>query len=234
MKRSKRYEQASGLVNRQTRYDLDAAIELLKNFPASKFDETIELHMNLGVDPRKAEQQIRNSIVLPKGTGKNVRVLVFAEGEKAEEAKAAGADYVGVDDLMEKISGGWFDFDMVISTPNLMGKIGKLGRVLGPRGLMPNPKVGTVTMDVTKAVEESKSGKVTYRVDKFSNLHIPTGKMSFTKEDLKENMKSLIAAILRDRPSSLKGVFIKSITITSTMGPGIKINVASASAEAKS
>jgi large subunit ribosomal protein L1 len=234
MKRSKRYEQASGLVNRQIRYELDAAIELLKGIPATKFDETIELHMNLGVDPRKAEQQIRNSIVLPNGTGKNVRVLVFAEGEKAEEAKAAGADYVGVDDLMEKISGGWYDFDMVISTPNLMGKIGKLGRVLGPRGLMPNPKVGTVTMDVAKAVEESKSGKVTYRVDKFSNLHVPTGKLSFTKEALKENIKTLIAAILRERPSSLKGVYIKSITLTSTMGPGIKINVASASAEAKS
>ena len=234
MKRSKRYEQASGLVNRQIRYELDAAIELLKGTPATKFDETIELHMNLGVDPRKAEQQIRNSLVLPNGTGKTVRVLVFAEGEKAEEAKAAGADYVGVDDLMEKISAGWYDFDMVISTPNLMGKIGKLGRVLGPRGLMPNPKVGTVTMDVAKAVEESKSGKVTYRVDKFSNLHVSAGKMSFTKEDLKENIKTIIAAILRDRPASLKGIFIKSITITSTMGPGIKINVASASAEAKS
>jgi large subunit ribosomal protein L1 len=234
MKRSKRYEKASGLVNRQIRYDLDAAIELLKGVPATKFDETIELHMNLGVDPRKAEQQIRSSLVLPHGTGKTVRVLVFAEGEKAEEAKAAGADYVGVDDLMEKISAGWYDFDMVISTPNLMGKIGKLGRVLGPRGLMPNPKVGTVTMDVAKAVEESKSGKVTYRVDKFSNLHVPTGKMSFTKEDLKENIKTIIAAILRDRPASLKGIYIKSITLTSTMGPGIKINVASASAEAKS
>jgi large subunit ribosomal protein L1 len=234
MKRSKRYEQASGLVNRQIRYELDAAIEVLKGIPASKFDETIELHMNLGVDPRKAEQQIRNSLILPNGTGKNVRVLVFAEGEKAEEAKAAGADYVGVDDLMEKISGGWYDFDMVISTPNLMGKIGKLGRVLGPRGLMPNPKVGTVTMDVAKAVQESKSGKVTYRVDKFSNLHVPAGKMSFTKEDLKENVKTIIAAILRDRPATLKGVYIKSITLTSTMGPGIKINVASASAEAKS
>jgi large subunit ribosomal protein L1 len=159
MKRSKRYEQASGLVNRQIRFELDAAIELLKGLPATKFDETIELHMNLGVDPRK--QQIRNSLILPHGTGKTVRVLVFAEGEKAEEAKAAGADYVGVDDLMEKISAGWYDFEVVISTPNLMGKIGKLGRVLGPRGLMPNPKVGTVTMDVAKAVEESKSGKVT-------------------------------------------------------------------------
>jgi large subunit ribosomal protein L1 len=234
MKRSKRYEQASGLVNRQIRYELDAAIELLKGLPASKFDETIELHMNLGVDPRKAEQQIRNSLVLPNGTGRTVRVLVFAEGEKAEEAKAAGADYVGVDDLMEKISGGWYDFDMVISTPNLMGKIGKLGRVLGPRGLMPNPKVGTVTMDVAKAVEESKSGKVTYRVDKFSNLHIPAGKISFTSVAIKENMKTIIAAILRDRPATLKGIYIKSITITSTMGPGIKLNVASASAEAKS
>lgn len=234
MKRSKRYKQASGLVNRLVRYEIDAALELLKGFPASKFDETIELHMNLGVDPRKAEQQIRNSLILPNGTGKTVRVLVFAEGEKAEEAKAAGADYVGVDDLMEKISGGWYDFEVVISTPNLMGKIGKLGRVLGPRGLMPNPKVGTVTMDVAKAVEESKSGKVTYRVDKFSNLHVPAGKMSFTNEDLKENVKTIIAAILRERPSTLKGVYIKSITLTSTMGPGIKINVASASAEAKS
>lgn len=234
MKRSKRYKQACALVDTQVRYDIEQALQIMKGLPVSKFDETVELHMNMGVDPRKAEQQIRNSLVLPNGTGKTVRVLVFAEGDKADEAKAAGADFVGVDEYVEKISAGWYDFDMVISTPNLMGRIGKLGRVLGPRGLMPNPKVGTVTMDVAKAVQESKSGKVTYRVDKFSNLHVPAGKLSFTTEALRENIRMIIAAILRDRPATLKGVYIKSITLASTMGPGLKLNVATASAEAKS
>ncbi|MCB5287761.1 MAG: 50S ribosomal protein L1, partial [Candidatus Cloacimonetes bacterium] len=173
-------------------------------------------------------------LVLPHGTGKTMRVLVFAEGDKAEEARNAGADYVGVDDFIEKITGGWFDFDVVISTPNLMGRIGKLGRVLGPRGLMPNPKVGTVTMDVGKAVEESKGGKVTYRVDKFANLHIPAGKISFPETDLRANLKSILAAILKERPATLKGVFIKSITLCTTMGPGIKLQVASATLAAKS
>ncbi|MBM4403366.1 MAG: 50S ribosomal protein L1 [Candidatus Cloacimonetes bacterium] len=233
MKHSKRYKQAFTQFDRQKRYDLEEAIQLLKSLPPTKFDETIEIHFNLGVDPRKADQQIRNSIILPHGTGKTVRVLVFAEGDKADEAKKAGADHVGLDDLIEKISGGWFDFEVVITTPNLMGKIGKLGRTLGPRGLMPNPKVGTVTMDIGKAVEDAKGGKVTYRVDKFANLHIPSGKLSFPPEHLRENIRTIIAAILRERPATLKGVFIKSITLCSTMGPGVKLQVSAATQEAK-
>jgi large subunit ribosomal protein L1 len=189
--------------------------------------------MNLGVDPRKADQQIRNSVVLPHGSGKKLKVLVFAEGEKADDAKETGADYVGVDEFVEKIQSGWMDFDVVITTPNLMGKIGRLGRVLGPRGLMPNPKDGTVTMDIKKAVEDSKGGKVTYRIDKFSNLHIMTGKLSFEAEKLKENILTVISAIIRERPAALKGIFIKSISITSTMGPGIKLDVGAVSLEAK-
>lgn len=234
MKHSKRYKQAYTSFDRQKRFELEDAIKTMKSFAAAKFDESVEMHFNLGVDPRKADQQIRNSIVLPFGTGKTVRVLVFAEGDKAEEAKTAGADFVGLDDLVEKVMGGWFDFDMVITTPNLMGKIGKLGRVLGPRGLMPNPKDGTVTMDITKAVTEAKSGKVTYRVDKFANLHIPAGKRSFTDENLKENIKTILSSVLKDRPATLKGVYIKSITLCTTMGPGIKLQIASATMEAKS
>lgn len=234
MKHSKRYTHAYSMYDRQKRFDIDEALKILKTIPASKFDETVEVHFNLGVDPRKADQQIRNSLVLPHGTGKTVRVLVFAEGDKADEAKKAGADYVGMDDLIEKITGGWFDFDMVITTPNLMGRIGKLGRVLGPRGLMPNPKVGTVTMDIAKAVDEAKGGKVTYRVDKFANLHIPAGKASFSPEQLKDNIKAILMAVLKDKPSAMKGVYIKSITLCTTMGPGVKLQVASATLEAKS
>ncbi|MBC8384556.1 MAG: 50S ribosomal protein L1 [Candidatus Cloacimonetes bacterium] len=230
---SKRYKKAHEMIDKEKRYELDEALELLKNLPKTKFDETVEIHMNLGVDPRKADQQIRNSLVLPHGTGKSSKVLVFAEGQKAEEAEAAGADFVGVDELIEKIKSGWIDFDVVITTPNLMGKVGKLGRILGPRGLMPNPKVGTVTMDVTKAVSESKGGKVTYRVDKFSNLHIMAGKISFDIQNLKENLLTIIGAVLRERPAALKGIFIKSITLTSTMGPGIKLNVQSTRLEVK-
>lgn len=234
MKHSKRYNVAYTMFDRQKRFDLAEALKLLKSLPASKFDETVELHFNLGVDPRKADQQIRNSLVLPHGTGKTVRTLVFAEGDKADEARKAGADFVGVDDLIEKISGGWFEFDVVISTPTLMGKIGKLGRVLGPRGMMPNPKVGTVTMDVGKAVEEAKGGKVAYRVDKFANLHIMAGKRSFDEDKLKDNIKAILSAIIKERPATLKGVFIRSITLCTTMGPGIKMQVASATLEAKS
>ncbi len=233
MVRSKRYKKALEMVNNLEYYELDKALEILKAMPTAKFDETVELHMNLGVDPRKADQQIRSSLVLPKGTGKTVRVLVFAEGDKADEARNAGADFVGVDDLIEKISGGWFDFDMVIATPNLMGKIGRIGRVLGPRNLMPNPKVGTVTMDITKAVNDAKGGKVTYKVDKFANLHIPAGKVSFAAEDLKVNILALVSAITKDRPAALKGQFIKSITITTTMNPSIKLNINAVSLEAK-
>lgn len=234
MKHSKRYKVAYAMYDRQKRYDLNEAIKLLKSLPAPKFDETVEIHFNLGVDPRKADQQIRNSLILPHGTGKTVRVLVFAEGDKAEEAREAGADYVGVDDLIEKITDGWFDFDVVITTPNLMGRIGKLGRILGPRGLMPNPRVGTVTMDIGQAVEDSKGGKVAYRIDKFANLHIPAGKVSFDENQLKENIKVIIAAILRERPAALRGTYIKSITICTTMGPGIKLQIASATLEARS
>jgi len=233
MKKSKRYNEAFAKVDRKALYELTPAIELLKASPATKFDETVELHMNLGVDPRKADQQIRNSLVLPKGSGKKVTVLVFAEGDKADQAKAAGAEFVGVDEYVQKISKGWLEFDTVIATPNLMGKIGRLGRVLGPRGLMPNPKVGTVTMDIEKAVTEAKSGKVVYRVDKFSNLHVPAGKVSFSADDIKVNLKTIISAILRERPSALKGTYIKSMTLTSTMGPGIKLDVSSVSLEAK-
>ncbi len=234
MKYSKRYNTAYKMYDRQKRYDIDEALKILKEYPSSKFDETVEVHFNLGVDPRKADQQIRNSLVLPHGTGKVTRVLVFAEGDKAEEASQAGADYVGLDDLIEKISNGWFDFDVVITTPTLMGRIGKLGRVLGPRGLMPNPKVGTVTMDIAKAVEESKGGKIAYRVDKFGNLHILFGKISFSADKLRDNLKVVLSAVLKDRPPTLKGVYIRSITLCSTMGPGIKLNIASATLEAKS
>ncbi len=230
---SKRYRKALEMIDKAKRYELDEAIDILQAMPKAKFDETVEIHMNLGVDPRKADQQIRNSLVLPNGTGKVSKVLVFAEGDKADEARAAGADYVGVEEFVEKIQSGWFDFDVVITTPNLMGKIGRLGRVLGPRGLMPNPKVGTVTMDITKAVSESKGGKVTYRVDKFSNLHIMSGKVGFETAKLKENIITIIAAIVRERPAALKGIFIRSIAITSTMGPGLKLDVNSATLEAK-
>ncbi len=233
MFRSKRYKNAQELIDRYRRYELDEALEMIKKLPQAKFDETVEIHFNLGVDPRKADQQIRNSIILPNGTGKDVRVLVFADGDKATEATEAGAEYVGVDDLAEKIQGGWFDFDIVIATPNLMGKIGRLGRVLGPRGLMPNPKVGTVTMEVGKAVKDAKYGKVAYRVDKFANLHVPTGKKSFDVPKLKENILAVISAVMRDKPAALKGVYIKSIALTTTMGPSIKLNVATATLEAR-
>jgi len=230
---SKRYRKAQEMIDKEKRYDLEEAIKLLKETPSAKFDETIELHMNLGVDPRKAEQQIRNSLILPNGSGKISTVLVFADGDKADEAKEAGADFVGVDEYIEKVNSGWLEFDVVISTPNLMGKIGRLGRVLGPRGLMPNPKVGTVTMDVAKAIEDAKGGKVTYRVDKFSNLHIIAGKKSFEVLKLKENLLAIIAQILRERPAALKGIYVKSMAITSTMGPSVKLNVTSVRTEAR-
>ncbi|KQC08991.1 MAG: 50S ribosomal protein L1 [Candidatus Cloacimonas sp. SDB] len=230
---SKRYKKAYESFDKTKKYELTEGIKIIKSYPKAKFDETVELHFNLGVDPRKADQQIRNSLVLPHGTGRINRVLVFAEGEKADEATKAGADYVGVDNLVEKINSGWMDFDVVIATPNLMGKIGRLGKVLGPRGLMPNPKVGTVTMDIEKAVSESKGGKITYRVDKLSNLHIIAGKLSFDAMQLEENILTIIRAIMRDRPAALKGVFMKSITLTSTMSPGVKLDVAAVTLESK-
>jgi large subunit ribosomal protein L1 len=230
---SKRYRKALEMIDNEKYYELAEALDILKDYPKAKFDETVELHMNLGVDPRKADQQIRNSLVLPHGTGKNQRVLVFAEGDKADEAKAAGADFVGLDEYVEKINSGWMDFDVAISTPNLMGKIGRLGRVLGPRGLMPNPKVGTVTMDVQKAVSESKGGKITYRIDKLSNLHMIAGKLSFETEKIRENILTIVRAILRERPAALKGIFIKSIAVTSTMGPGLKLDVTAVTLDSK-
>lgn len=233
MKRSKRYKEAAKNIDKLNQYSLDEAIAILNETPKAKFDESVELHFNLGVDPRKADQQIRNSLILPNGTGKEVRVLVFAEGDKAEEAKNEGADFVGLDDLIEKIKDGWLDFDVVIATPNLMGKIGRLGKVLGPRGLMPNPKVGTVTMEVGQAVKEAKTGKVSYRVDKFANLHVAVGKASFDKAALKENILTLVSGVLRDRPPTVKGQYIKSMYLTSTMGPGIKLNVSSTTLEAR-
>jgi large subunit ribosomal protein L1 len=233
MKKSKRYQKAYEMIDRTIEYDIDKGLELLKEIPSAKFDETVEIHFNLGVDPRKADQQIRNSLILPHGTGKNKVVLVFAEGDKAEEAKQAGADFVGLNDLIEKIQSGWLKFDVAISLPTLMGKIGRLGRVLGPRGLMPNPKVGTVTMDVAKAVKDSKGGKIEYRVDKFGNIHVPAGKKSFDIDKLKENILTIVSAILRERPATVKGTYIKNISITTTMGPGIKLNVANTTLEAK-
>jgi len=230
---SKRFKEANESFDKTKKYELDEGIKILKNYPKAKFDETVELHFNLGIDPRKADQQIRNSLVLPHGTGRVSKVLVFAEGEKADVATKAGADYVGVDEYGEKINSGWLDFDVVIATPNLMGKIGRLGRVLGPRGLMPNPKVGTVTMDIEKAVSDSKGGKITYRVDKFSNLHIIVGKMSFDALQLKENILTIVAAIQRERPAALKGIYVKSMTITSTMGPGVKLDVTAVTLESK-
>ncbi|MDD3049515.1 MAG: 50S ribosomal protein L1 [Candidatus Cloacimonetes bacterium] len=224
--RSNRYSKWKDFYDKQQKYGLDEGIEILKKLPSAKFDETVEIHMNTGVDPRKADQQIRNSLILPHGTGKVVRVLVFADGDKATEAKEAGADYVGLDEYIEKITSGWLDFDVAIATPNLMAKIGRLGKILGPRQLMPNPKVGTVTMDVAKAVQDSKGGKVVYKVDKFSNLHVPAGKLSFENEKLRENLLTIISAIAKEKPAAMKGQYLKSITLTSTMKPGIRLNVA--------
>lgn len=230
---SKRYEKAKAMVDRLKYYTLDQAIELLKKFPPPKFDETVELHFKLGVDPRKADQNIRNSVVLPNGTGKKVKILVFADGDLANQAKEAGADFVGLEDYIEKIKEGWLDFDVAIAIPNVMGKVGKIGRILGPRGKMPNPKVGTVTRDVKKAIADSKAGKVAFRVDKSSNVHMPAGKMSFDNNKLKENLLTAIGAILKERPATVKGVYLKSVTLTSTMNPGIKLDVASVTLEAK-
>lgn len=224
MKHGKRYFQAGEKIEKNKYYSLNKAIELLLQLPSSKFNETIELHLRLGVDPKKANQMVRGTIILPSGTGKKVRVLVFADGDKAEEAKNAGADYVGMDDLAERIQKGWTGFDVAIATPNLMGKVGKLGRILGPRKLMPNPKTGTITMGVEQAVKESKAGKVEYRIDKFSNIHVSVGKISFEQKKIYENVFTLMKAILRDKPAAAKGKYIKSMTICSSMSPGIKID----------
>ena len=226
MKRGKRYQEAAKNIDRSVQYDVAEAIGLAKKSAVAKFDETIEVHIRTGCDGRHAEQQIRGAVVLPHGTGKTVRVLVFAKGTKVDEAQAAGADYVGGEELIPKIQNeGWLDFDVVVATPDMMGVVGRLGRVLGPKGLMPNPKAGTVTMDVTKAVNDIKAGKIEYRLDKANIIHVPIGKASFTEEQLADNFQSLISAIIKAKPSSLKGQYLKSCVVAPTMGPGVKINV---------
>ena len=226
MKRGKRYQEAAKNIDRTVQYDVAEAIGLAKKSAVAKFDETIEVHIRTGCDGRHAEQQIRGAVVLPHGTGKTVKVLVFAKGTKLDEAQAAGADFVGGEELIPKIQNeGWLDFDVVVATPDMMGVVGRLGRVLGPKGLMPNPKAGTVTMDVTKAVNDIKAGKIEYRLDKANIIHVPIGKASFTEEQLADNFQSLIAAINKAKPSSLKGQYLKSCVVAPTMGPGVKINV---------
>lgn len=225
-KRGKRYDAAQKLVDRTKLYDIAEAVSILKEAATANFDETVEVALRLGVDPKKADENIRGAVVLPHGTGKTQRVLVFAKGDKVKEAEEAGADYIGDEETIEKINDGWFDFDVVVATPDMMAEVGKLGRVLGPKGLMPNPKTGTVTFDVQKAVEEIKAGKVEYRVDPSSNVHVPIGKVSFDDEKLIENFETIVDTIVRAKPQSSKGTYLRNIVITSTMGPGIKINPA--------
>ncbi len=225
MKRGKKYSEAAKLIDRSAQYDVAEAVSLVKKSATAKFDETIEAHIRLGVDGRHADQQVRGAVVLPHGTGKTVRVLVFAKGDKVAEAEAAGADYVGGDELIPRIQNdGWFEFDVVVATPDMMGVVGRLGRVLGPKGLMPNPKAGTVTMDVTKAVNDIKAGKIEYRLDKTNIIHCPVGKASFTEEQLADNFQALMGAINKAKPAAAKGQYLRSVTLTSTMGPGVKLN----------
>jgi large subunit ribosomal protein L1 len=223
-KKSKKYQEAAKLVDRTKAYDSAEAIELVKKAASAKFDESVEVAVRLGVDTKKADQQVRGAVVLPNGTGKTQSVLVFAKGEKAKEAEAAGADHVGDSDFINKIQQGWFEFDVIVATPDMMAEVGKLGRVLGPKGLMPNPKTGTVTFDVTKAVNEIKAGKVEYRVDKTGNVHVPIGKVSFEAEKLAENLNTIIDTLLKVKPAAAKGTYLKNVAISSTMGPGIKVN----------
>lgn len=226
-KKSKKYAQALAKIDRTKLYDSKEALDLVAEIATAKFDETVEAHIKLGVDGRHADQQVRGAIVLPHGTGKTKKVLVFAKGEKAAEAQAAGADFVGAEDLVQKIQGeNWFEFDVVVATPDMMGVVGRLGRVLGPKGLMPNPKSGTVTFDVTKAIEEIKAGKVEYRLDKNNIVHVPVGKVSFGGEKLAENFATLMSAIVKAKPASAKGTYLRTVTVASTMGPGVKINAA--------
>ncbi|MBP5655760.1 MAG: 50S ribosomal protein L1 [Clostridiales bacterium] len=225
MKQGKRYSEIKQLVDRSVLYDPADAVKLVQETGKAKFDETVELHVRLGVDSRHADQQVRGAVVLPHGTGRTKRVLVLAKGPKADEAKEAGADYVGDDDMIEKIQKeNWFDFDVIIATPDMMGKLGRLGKVLGPKGLMPNPKAGTVTMEVTKAVNDVKAGKIEYRLDKSNIIHCPIGKVSFGQEKLEENLKTVMSAIIKAKPAAAKGQYIKSCSLSSTMGPGIKVN----------
>ena len=225
MKRGKKYTEAAKLIDRAAQYYTEEAISLVKKAAVAKFDETIECHIRTGCDGRHADQQIRGAVVLPNGTGKTVKVLVFAKGAKADEAQAAGADFVGGEELIPRIQNdGWLDFDVVVATPDMMGVVGRLGRVLGPKGLMPNPKAGTVTMDVTKAIDDIKAGKIEYRLDKANIIHVPVGKASFTEEQLVENFNALMGAINKAKPAAVKGAYLKSVTLTSTMGPGVKVN----------
>ena len=226
MKHGKKYNEAAKLVDRATLYDPADAVALVKKTAGAKFDETVEIHIRTGCDGRHAEEQIRGAVVLPNGTGKTVKVLVFAKGDKVNEAEAAGADYVGGEELIPKIQNeGWLDFDVVVATPDMMGVVGRLGKVLGPKGLMPNPKAGTVTMDVIKAIADIKAGKIEYRLDKQNIIHCPIGKASFSEEKLNENFEALMEAIKKAKPSSLKGQYLRSVTLSSTMGPGVKVNV---------
>ncbi len=227
MKKGKRYQEAAKLRDKTNLYEAPEAISIVKQAASAKFDETIEVHLKMGLDGRHADQQIRGAVVLPHGTGKKVRVLVFAKGDKADEAAAAGADFVGAEELVPKIQKeGWLEFDKCVATPNMMSVVGRLGRILGPKGLMPNPKAGTVTMDVAKAVQELKAGKIEYRLDKTNIVHVPIGKASFTEEQLSENFQTLIDAIIKAKPAAAKGQYIRSAVIASTMGPGIKLNTA--------
>ncbi len=227
MKHGKKYQEAAKLVDRKVQYEPAEAVALVKKTATAKFDETVEVHIKTGCDGRHAEQQIRGAVVLPNGTGRTVKVLVFAKGDKIAEAEAAGADYVGGDELIPKIQNeGWLDFDVVVATPDMMGVVGRLGKVLGPKGLMPNPKAGTVTMDVTKAVNDIKAGKIEYRLDKANIIHVPVGKVSFDEAKLQENFDALMEAITKARPSAVKGQFLRSITLSTTMGPGVKVSTA--------
>jgi large subunit ribosomal protein L1 len=225
--KGKKYQEAAKLVDRTKAYEPAEAIELVKKAAPAKFDESVEVAVRLGVDTKKADQQVRGAVVLPNGTGKTQRVLVFAKGEKAKEAEAAGADHVGDSDYINKIQQGWFEFDVIVATPDMMAEVGKLGRVLGPKGLMPNPKTGTVTFDVEKAINEIKAGKVEYRVDKTGNVHVPIGKVSFEAEKLAENLSTIIETLLKVKPAAAKGTYMKNVAISSTMGPGIKVNPSS-------
>ncbi len=226
MKHGKKYVESAKLIDRAAQYDVAEALDLTVKTGKAKFDETVEVHVRLGVDGRHADQQVRGAVVLPNGTGKNVRALVFAKGDKVQAALDAGADYAGAEELVAKIQGGWMDFDVVIASPDMMGLVGRLGKVLGPRGLMPNPKAGTVTPDVVKAVNDAKAGKIEYRLDKTNIIHCPIGKISFGVEKLQENFDALLSAIVRAKPAAAKGQYIKSCTVASTMGPGVKINPA--------
>ncbi len=225
-KHGKRYLEAAKKVDREKMYEPREALELVKSIAPAKFDETVEVAFRLGIDTKRADQQVRGAVVLPHGTGKTKRVLVFAKGEKAKEAEQAGADFVGDDDLINKVSQGWLDFDVVVSTPDMMGQVGKLGRILGPKGLMPNPKTGTVTFDVAKAVQEIKAGKVEYRSDKAGIVHVPIGKVSFDTDKLTENLKTLAEALIKAKPAAAKGTYMRSVTVSSTMGPGVRVNPA--------